>query len=159
MSTHDDLTRIESALANIITDLEQVAYEVAGARSATRPQIAAPVPAGQPGATSGGRGASGGLGERLRAEAEAGRVGQHARLSAIADEVEELEAAYQVADAEIARLSKFHDHYRDQVEAISAAIAREAAHGDAITRCNLVAERFQTVLDSVTVEKNENEEA
>jgi len=35
-----------------------------------------------------------------------------------------------------------------QIDAIRAAIEREAAHGDAITRCNLVAERFRTVLDA-----------
>lgn len=39
---------------------------------------------------------------------------------------------------------------RAQVEAIRAAITREAAHGEAITRCNLVAERFQAVLDGAT---------
>lgn len=52
---------------------------------------AASVPAQQPQGASGGSGSTGTLGERLRAEAEAGRVGQHARLSAIADEVDRLE--------------------------------------------------------------------
>lgn len=107
-----------------------------------------------PGATqtdSAGRGASGGLGERLRSAADyQDRPGAYDELRAMADEADEVDAAYRVADAEIARLSEFHDHYRAQVEAIRAAITREAAHGEAITRCNLVAERFQTVLDSVT---------
>lgn len=137
------------ALNAIAAGLQEIARAVA-AVTATPPWIDAQEAAEQPQPASGGNRTGGGLGERLRAEAEAGRVGQHARLSAIAAEVDEVEAAYRVADAEIARLSEFHDHYRDQVEAIRAAIKREAGHGEAITRCNLVAVRFQTVLDSMT---------
>ena len=46
------------------------------------------------------------------------------------------------------QIGRERDGLRAQVEAMRAAIEREASHGDAITRCNLVAERFRTVLDS-----------
>lgn len=150
--TIDALNAIAAAYTKAGNDIAAALRETGRTEEA---QIAAQEPAGATQVGSGDSRTSDTLSARLRAAADyQDRPGAYDELRAMADEVDEVEAAYRVADAEIARLSMFHDHYRAQVEAIRAAITREAAHGDAITRCNLVAERFRTVLDSVT----ENEE-
>jgi hypothetical protein len=66
-----------------------------------------------------------GLGDAIRANLVARPYrGPGLGLRALADRADELEAAYRVADAEIARLSEFHDHYRDQVARVRAQLAR-----------------------------------
>lgn len=124
-------------------------------RMGERPQIATQEPAGQPGAGSAGRGASGGLGERLRGYALAFRIDGHANraeyLEGLANEADELEAAYRVADAEIARLSEFHDHYQAQVERVR--VLADDLTGILSTR------DLQVALDGPTAETNENEGA
>lgn len=111
-------------------------------------QIAAQEPAG---ATQGGSGdsrASGGLDEAPVDPLD---------VSELLSQVARLEQERDRLENEVHGLEQAKDQWRDsanvaeaQVEAIRAAITREAAHGEAITRCNLVAERFQTVLDSVS---------
>lgn len=70
------------------------------------------------------------LGDAIRELAEWDRNGDHVldtdHVTTLADRADELEAAYRVADAEIARLSEFHDHYRGQVERVRALLTAEA---------------------------------
>lgn len=148
------LEGIAAAIAEAGRAYQSSVTEALAALGAAYPQIDGSVPAQEAQGESGGSGTSGGLGGRLRALGTGQTRSLRKDLREIADEADELAAAYRVADAEIARLTEFHDHYRAQVDAIRAAIKREAGHGDAITRCSLVAERFQTVLDGAT---NENE--
>jgi len=103
-------------------------------------QIATQEPAGEPVARPEGVGTSGTLSGRLRALVtgadpkathEAVDVGALGRL---ADEADVLEAAYRVADTEIARLSGFHDHYRAQVERVRAQLVRMTKSSDEKTQ-------------------------
>lgn len=134
------------------------------------PQIAASVPAGQPAAGSAGRGGSGGLDGPLSACEDDGistcpkmaysNKGLQREVERLTAELDQANTARTFAQRAASREHERADAAEAQVEAIRAAITREAAHGDAITRCNLVAERFQTVLDGVTKpETNENEGA
>lgn len=112
------------ALGDIAEGLQAIAAAVRETGRAEEAQIAAPVPAVGP---DSGSGDSRTLGDRLRAAANyQDRAGAYDELRAMADEADELEAAYRVADAEIARLGEFHDHYRAQVERVLA-LAQEWA--------------------------------
>lgn len=113
-------------------------------------QIATHAPAEQPQPASGGNRTGGGLGERLRALGTGQTRSLRKELREIADEVDEVKAAYRVADAEIARLREFHDHYRAQVERVRA-LADEYARG----RGGPTARRIREALDGPT---NETEE-
>jgi Rad3-related DNA helicase len=89
-----------------------------------RAQIATQEPAGAPVAPPEGVGTSGTLSGRLRAEAEAGRVGQHARLSAIAAEVERTEQARDLYRADANGMLQQKDQWRDAANTAEAEVAR-----------------------------------
>lgn len=136
-ANRESLERGELAILHI-PDPQDFRYAATGCLDVppVEAQIATQEPAGAPGVDSAGRGASAGLGERLRALV----AGPHPDMLivrtaeevwlAIVEQVDEVEAAYRVADAEIARLSEFHDHYRAQVERTRAQFVRMTKSSD-----------------------------
>lgn len=92
------------------------------------------------GGTESGEGREGGsLGDRLRTEADDYDRAHNG------ESVFTATLRYLAHEADALRTER--DALWTQVYAVRTAIEREAAHGDAVTRCNLVAERFRTVLD------------
>lgn len=113
----------ETALA----DAGRAILATLGAVSPEEAQIATQEPAGGPVAPPEGVGTSGTLSGRLRAEAEAGRVGQHARLSAIADEAERTERARDLYRADANGMLQQKDQWRDAANTAEAQVERVRA--------------------------------
>lgn len=91
--------RTIEALTAIATGLHDIADAVRGTGQAGEGQIGAQEPAEQPQADSAGRGASGGLGERLRLLARnLGYPGAQAALQRLADEAHRLEVHARVVE-------------------------------------------------------------
>lgn len=149
--------RISEGYTEALNAIAEAGREIARALGSLQPQIATQAPAERPLATSGDRGTSGALGGRLRAEAEAGRVGQHARLSAIADKVDRLVAAHRADVQNLGRANVALARQVGRVEGVAAGLRHEAAKTSPMAGRAVGLWDAAAAIDKA-LETNENEE-